>query len=124
MLCQRRADVEPIYHITSLREAEDALRSSTYVPEAFSVDGFIHCSYRCQVCDVANRRFAGQSGLVLFEVDRSRLPHDVVDENLEGGAELFPHLYGRLPMSAVVRIHEFPCGPDGRFALPSALATR
>jgi uncharacterized protein (DUF952 family) len=44
---------------------------------------------------------------------------EVIDENLEGGAELFPHIYGRLPMSAIVGTHDFPCRNDGRFELPS-----
>jgi uncharacterized protein (DUF952 family) len=41
---------------------------------------------------------------VLLEIDPSRLSCRIVDENLEGGVELFPHVYGRLPMSAVVGI--------------------
>ena|SRR5439155_16789296 len=112
--------MEPIYHITSAAEA--AQSSSVYAPGAYETEGFIHCSYRHQVCDVANRRFAGRSGLVLLEIDRARLTAAVVFENLEGGAELFPHIYGRLPMSAVSRIHEFPCRPHGEFELPATLA--
>jgi uncharacterized protein (DUF952 family) len=111
---------EELYHITSAEEF--AQSSPTYVPRAYETDGFIHCSYRHQVRDVANRRFAGRSGLVLLEIDRASLTAPVVDENLEGGAELFPHIYGRLPRSAVVRIHEFPCRPDGAFELPATLA--
>lgn len=112
--------MEPIYHITTSRDAAEARRSNTYVPEAFAADGFIHCSYQRQVRDTANRLFAGRSDLVLLEIDRTRLTCAIVDENLEGGTELFPHVYGRLPMSAVVRIHEFPCGADGRFEVPVA----
>ena len=112
--------MEPIYHITSMDEV--AQRLPIYAPGAYETDGFIHCSYRHQVRDVANRRFAGRSGLVLLEINRARLTAAVVDENLEGGAELFPHIYGRLPMLAVARIHELPCRPDGGFELPATLA--
>ena len=107
-----------IYHITSAVEAGDAARLGEYVPKAFEADGFIHCSYPRQVQDVANRRFSGRTDLVLLEIDRAKLTCEVVDENLEGGTDLFPHIYGCLPMSAVVRIHPFPCGADGRFDLP------
>jgi uncharacterized protein (DUF952 family) len=107
-----------IYHITSAVEAGDAARLGEYVPKAFEADGFIHCSYPRQVQAVANRRFSGRTDLVLLEIDRAKLPCEVVDENLEGGTDLFPHIYGCLPMSAVVRIHPFPCGADGRFDLP------
>jgi uncharacterized protein (DUF952 family) len=110
-----------IYHITTSEEAGAAVRSGSYVPTAFVAEGFIHCSYLHQVCAVANRRFAGRADLVLFEIDRARLSCDVIDENLEGGAERFPHIYGRLPMDAVPHVHPFPCGPDDRFELPDRL---
>ena len=74
--------------------------------------------------DVANRRFPGRADLMLMEIDRTRLACDVVDENLEGGTDLFPHIYGRLPMSAVVQVHPFPCGADGRFDDPPGLPGR
>jgi uncharacterized protein (DUF952 family) len=112
----------PLFHITTAREAEEARPARTYIPRQFGEEGFIHCSYRHQLCEVANRRFAGRVDLVLLEIDRTRLTCPVVEENLEGGAELFPHVYGPLPMTAVVRIHQFSCGTDGRFDLPETLA--
>src|SRR5689334_24674148 len=90
-----------IYHITSEREAEEALNSGSYIPQAFEREGFIHCSYAHQVDGVLKRRFQGRSDLVLLEIDCSLLTCKIVDENLEGGTELFPHIYGRLPMAAV-----------------------
>lgn len=110
-----------LYHITSAAEASDAEDAGVYEPRAFEAEGFIHCSYRHQICEVANRRFAGRAGLVLLEISRAKLSCAVIDENLEGGADLFPHVYGRLPMTAVTRLHPFPCGADGRFDLPDAL---
>src|ERR1700704_3380834 len=110
-----------MYHITSADEATAAARSGTYAPNGFDAEGFIHCSYARQVRDVANRRFPGRTDLVLLDIDRAKLTCEVRDENLEGGSDLFPHIYGRLPMSAVVRIHPFPCGADGRFDLSDPL---
>jgi uncharacterized protein (DUF952 family) len=108
-----------IFHITSRAEADKAAPVGDYAPERFAADGFIHCSYAHQVTRVADLRFRGRSDLVLFEIDRGALTCDVVDENLEGGEELFPHIYGRLLLAAVVRTHDFPCGSDGRFELPN-----
>ena len=90
-----------------------------YKPATFNEEGFIHCSYESQVLEVANRLFRGRSDLVLLEIDRQRLTCPVVDENLEGGQELYPHIYGALPRHTVVRIHPFPCGDDGRFVMPA-----
>jgi uncharacterized protein (DUF952 family) len=110
-----------LFHITSAEEARDAARAGIYAPGTFEAEGFIHCSYARQVCEVANRIFSGRSDLVLLEIDRTKLTCEVIDENLEGGAQMFPHIYGRLAVDAVVRIHRFPCGDDGRFELPETV---
>lgn len=111
----------PLFHITSKPEAEAARELGTYRPQAFAREGFVHCSYRSQVVSVANRLFRGQNDLVLLEIDPARLACNVVDENLTGGTELFPHVYGAIPMSAVVGVHRFPCDPNGVFtSLPVA----
>ena len=92
-----------------------AAACGTYVPEGFEAEGFVHCSYATQVSWVANARFKDRTDLVLLEIDPGLLTCKVIDENLEGGSELFPHIYGPLPMSAVTGIHEFPCDFAGRF---------
>jgi uncharacterized protein (DUF952 family) len=90
-----------IYHITSEREATEAQTSGEYIPQDFPREGFIHCSYEHQLDGVIKRRFQGRSDLVLLEIDPGQLTCKLIDENLEGGTELFPHIYGPLPMSAV-----------------------
>lgn len=104
-----------LYHITSKEEADAAKRAGFYEPSAFAREGFIHCSYAHQVSAVANRIFKGRNDLVLLEIDPRLLDCRIVDENLEGGSELYPHIYGSLQMSAVQNIVEFPCDADGRF---------
>src|SRR5436853_5711519 len=93
-----------IYHITSEAEAKAAQATGEYSPQGFAAEGFIHCSYEHQIQGVLQRIFKGRAGLVILEIDPAKLPCSVVDENLEGSTELFPHIYGRLPMSAVVSI--------------------
>lgn len=68
-------------------------------------DGYIHLSAADQVQGTLDKHFAGQEGLVIAEVDLEMLGDDVRWEVSRGGA-LFPHLYGSLPMSAVVRVQE------------------
>lgn len=105
-----------IFHITSKREASEAARSGEYKPDAFALEGFIHCSYAHQVIATANRIFRGRRDLVVLEIDPAALDCRVVDENLEGGSELFPHIYGRLKMAAVVQVRELPCDSAGGFS--------
>jgi uncharacterized protein (DUF952 family) len=115
------ASSRPIFHITSAAEAERAQREGSYLPARFDEDGFIHCSYADQVVGVANFLYAGFDDLVLLEIDRSLVGFDVIDENLDGGAKLFPHIYGPLRMAAVRQVHAFPRDLRGVFTLPDAI---
>jgi uncharacterized protein (DUF952 family) len=63
-------------------------------------DGYIHLSSAAQVPETLARHFAGQEDLVIAAVDLIALGDAVRWEVSRGGA-LFPHLYGRLPLSAV-----------------------
>jgi uncharacterized protein (DUF952 family) len=70
-------------------------------------DGFVHFSAREQVVETAARHFAGQTDLVLLTVDPDQLGTELRWEPSRGGA-LFPHLYGPLPVSAVVAVAPVP----------------
>lgn len=84
-------------------------------------DGFIHLSTAAQAVTTAELYFAGQTGLTLVAVDTARLGPALVFEPSRGGA-LFPHLYGPLPLSAVVWAKPLPVGPDGRHIFPELAA--
>lgn len=107
-----------IFHITAREAWERARPAGTYRPEAFAADGFIHCSTREQVVRVADARFRGTRGLVLLCIDTDRVAAEIVYENLEGGRELFPHVYGGLNADAVAEVLGFEPGADGRFSFP------
>src|SRR5689334_18598893 len=113
--------MKPLFHITTTAELEAARTTGEYRPQAFAREGFVHCSYREQVAATANRIFQGRAGLVLLEIDPRKLAAKVADENLEAGRELFPHVYGAIPLTAVRAAHDFPCDPEGRFTLPAAV---
>lgn len=110
-----------IFHITTRSNALVAAISGAYHHESLESEGFIHCSYGRQIAASANKHYAGHADLVLFQIAREDVPVDVVDENTSGGDELYPHIYGPLPMSAVLAIHEFPCNDDGSFDVPSTI---
>lgn len=84
-------------------------------------DGYIHLSTAAQVRETAARHFAGESGLLLVEVDAEALGGGLRWEPSRGGA-LFPHLYGVLPLAAVRSVAPLPLGPDGRHVFPAAFA--
>jgi len=110
-----------IFHITTGKAWDVAATKGTYRPELFPVDGFIHCSTRDQVIQVANIRFRGQGGLVLLSIDTDKVTPEIIYENLEGGPQLFPHIYGELNLDAVVHVAKFTPEADGSFNLPQGL---
>jgi uncharacterized protein (DUF952 family) len=110
---------DPIFHIALGREW--AAATTSYRPADFEEDGFIHCSTASQVMKVARRLFRGRRDLILVRIDPDILEAEVRLENLEGDAELFPHIYGELDLSAVTGVERLVLGPDGEFVTPTLL---
>ncbi|MBI2585779.1 MAG: DUF952 domain-containing protein [Rhodospirillales bacterium] len=80
-------------------------------------DGFIHFSTADQLRASAAKHRAGQRDLVLLTVDARVLGQALRWEPARGG-ELFPHLYGPLPVAAVTRVDELPLALDGGHLFP------
>ena len=64
-------------------------------------DGFIHLSAADQLAETLEKHFAGQNGLVIAEIDLAVLGDLVRWEPSRGGA-LFPHVYGPMPIAAMI----------------------
>jgi len=98
-----------IYHITRLTDWQAALASGSYQADSLTSQGFIHCSKHEQVLQVGSAFFKSQQGLVLLVIDPLRVRAEIRYENLEGGPELFPHIYGPLNIDAVTEVQPFEC---------------
>lgn len=108
----------PIYHMCRTEEWQAAKARKQYQGSSQdAADGFIHFSTAGQIVESAAKHRAGQAGLVLLTVDADRLGPALKWEESRGGA-LFPHLYGALPVDAVLRADDLPLGPDGRHVFP------
>jgi uncharacterized protein (DUF952 family) len=110
-----------IYHIAKKSEWDNALIHGSYTADSLHQQGFIHCSKLEQVIAVANLLFHGQAGLVLLCVQPEKVTSEIRYENLEGGLELFPHIYGPINLEAVEKIVDFDPKPSGHFSLPPTL---
>jgi uncharacterized protein (DUF952 family) len=80
-------------------------------------DGFIHLSTGAQARRTAQLYFKGQGNLVLVAVDGARLGAALKYEPSRDG-DLFPHLYGPLPLAAVLSVRPLPIGIDGNHIFP------
>ena len=83
---------------------------------------FVHCSDRGVVHVTAGKFFHGQGGLLLLVIDPKLLGVPVRWEPVADSPLWFPHVYGPIPVEAVVEVHDFPPLPDGSFVLPEAVA--
>ena len=64
-------------------------------------DGYVHLSTAEQVPETARKHFAGQTGLMLVEIDLGALG-DLVRWEVSRGGALFPHVYGALPIAVAL----------------------
>src|SRR4051794_36298357 len=112
-----------IYHLTFDVEWDAAVTVGTYRMSSrgttLESEGFLHFAYADQVAGVAQRFWhRPEFPVVLLTVDPDLLGLPVVAENTSGGTELFPHVYGPLPVAAVVRVTPIDVGPDGNLVVP------
>ncbi|CAM5531122.1 Putative ECF RNA polymerase sigma factor SigI OS=Streptomyces griseorubiginosus OX=67304 GN=sigI_1 PE=3 SV=1 [Streptomyces griseorubiginosus] len=99
---------EPIVHLTERFLWEEAQAKGTYEistrGRTLQEEGFIHCSTREQLPRTAAAFFADVPDLVVLVIDPALLDVPLKYEAPEPGAEEFPHIYGPLPVSAVVDV--------------------
>lgn len=109
----REHDRTTVFHIAVRAEWEAGAGGLHYVPSGYADEGFIHWSYPAQVAATARRYYQARDDLILLRASRAALAAHLVDENLVGGTELFPHLYGPLLRSDVVETASITWSADG-----------
>jgi len=90
-----------LVHIVNKQAIKDILESGKIEPSSPGNNLFVHCCLPNQVNGVLEKWFPGENDLYAVEIDTNSLNSKVVFENLEGGEELFPHIYGIVPIKAV-----------------------
>src|SRR5687768_12237761 len=100
-----------IYHITTQAGWDEARAAGRVVANSLVTEGFIHCSRQAQLLAVANRFFAGAQALLVLAIDEAAVapwlknegPAEADDpfaENVPFAANVFPHVYGPIPIAA------------------------
>jgi uncharacterized protein (DUF952 family) len=98
-----------IYHIALPGDWQQAQAAGVYTVSTrgrtLQGEGFIHCSDSAEQVE-AVRAFVYDDldDLLLLVIDESALESPVIRELPDGGDQLFPHLYGPLPVSAVTEV--------------------
>jgi glutathione S-transferase len=100
---------QPIYHFALGADWSQAMTSGreyrrSTIGRSLEEEGFIHCSFAHQVKTVADLFYRDRHDVVLLTIDPRRVDSLVVVETPDGGDEGYPHVYGPLPLEAVVRV--------------------
>ena len=109
-----------IFHIANPNSLSILLTQGSFDADSLATEGFIHCSTHEEVIATANRRFNEAANLLLWELDQNKIQAPVVFENTSGGSILYPHIYGSIPLSALVRVYHFNQDASGNFLFPTA----
>ncbi|MDP2964761.1 MAG: DUF952 domain-containing protein [Pelolinea sp.] len=91
-----------IIHIIQESTWQKVRSQPQYFGDSLIGQGFIHCCLPEQIDFVLNKWFPGREDMLLLDIDTEKLDAQLVFENLEGGEEKFPHIYGPLNMDAVI----------------------
>ncbi len=106
------------FKIDSASNWTKSLEKGVYIPHGIDViDGFIHLSAPHQVLQTFAKYFAGQTNLVLIEINLDSLGDQLKWEVSRGG-DLFPHIYGTLKTDAVVAAHNIEYDAQGEAIFP------
>ena len=114
---QRRSWRSPrwIYHLALADDWRAARATGVYRISTRGLTleqvGFIHASYAHQIAATYQRFFADAGPLKLLIIDPQRLAAlglPLQAEPAPGSAELFPHVYGALPVEAVLQVEAYP----------------
>lgn len=108
-----------VYKVMSKAELQQLRRDAVFRGSPVDIaDGYIHLSRGSQLAATLDKHFPGAEQLMLVAVDLSRLGDTVRWEPARGGA-LFPHIYGHLPIGAVVAVTAVERDADGAVRLPA-----
>ena len=107
-----------VYHCSLVSDWRAAQQEGIYTMSSrgrtLEQEGFVHASDAGQVAGVLARFYADLTEpLCLLTIDPDLLDVPLVRENLIGGTELFPHIYGPVPTAAVIGVVELTRTADG-----------
>jgi uncharacterized protein (DUF952 family) len=113
----------PLLHLALAPDWEAARHAGEYRVSTRGLtleqQGFVHLSFAHQLRTVAESFYRDAGELVVLEIDPALLSDPVVVEpgSPDPGADLYPHLYGPVPLTAVIAVRSAGFDEDGRFTV-------
>ena len=116
-------DSLPLWHLTERRVWTEALREGAYPWStrgvSFEDEGFVHCCYPAQIATVVRAVYGNApEPLVVVEIARGGLGSVPVRLEADPASGVrYPHLYGPLPLRAVVSVCPVHVLADGEVGI-------
>jgi len=99
-----------IYHLTDPATWATSVAAGEHTQSTrgltLAQEGFIHCSTAHQWPTVRGLFYADVNPLLLLHIDEALVDAPVVFEQLGDAPEPFPHVYGPIPVRAVVKVEQ------------------
>ena len=96
-------DPDALYHLADRHEWADYQQDGAIVPASLDSEGFVHCSWGHQVPGTVARHFPAAIDLLALRIDADALGDvRLVEEDLYGLGQAYPHAYGPIPAAAVI----------------------
>jgi glutathione S-transferase len=97
-----------IYHLTEPERWARSLAEGVHTGSSRNIEladeGFIHCSTAEQWPVARSLFYADVDPLLLLHIDETLVDSEIVLEQLGDAPSAFPHIYGPLPLAAVVHV--------------------
>lgn len=106
-----------IFHLAEKATWEASFDQQFYSCASLIQEGFIHCSTREQLLATANRYYQGRNDLLLLCLNEEKLTASLVYEKSPSTGEFFPHLYGPINKTAILKTIPFLPDAQGIFKL-------
>lgn len=103
-----------IFHICLPARWEEQSNQPEFADPSLDAEGFIHCSTKEQLDGTLSRYFEGVPELLILEIAPGEIAGTLRFEPAPYTQERFPHVYGPIPRSAIVRVHRFDWSKSAR----------
>ena len=97
-------DYPIIYKLILSAEWQTARKEGIYEGSALDqADGYMHCSTHDQIQGTLDKFFTGQTDVILLSIDTDKIKQHLKWEKSPRSGRIFPHIYGPLPINAVIK---------------------
>lgn len=95
-------EITEIFHFADPNGWQNAQALGQYAPESFAAEGFIHAATKAQIPGVTERHLRGHGPRVKLTLACAALGDILQWEWSDASCDLYPHLFGPIPLAAVI----------------------